>query len=140
MSHYCNVGVKIKDVNCLVDALMAMGFTEDQIDIDLDEPMPLRGYKGDERPQKAHIRIKGAGWPGKNAVGQASNDLGWEISEEEMIFHVSRFDTTKYGTQWQARLMHSYSRNVVEQTAVSLGWTQQSVEEQNNQVVYQYII
>lgn len=71
MSHYveCIPGFKVREA--LIEALVAVGFDRSHIETHA-EAVPLFGYRGDERPQRAHIVNR------RQYVGQAANDVGWE--------------------------------------------------------------
>jgi len=121
MSHYTNVKTKLKNKDMLVKALISCGFKSHMIET-FDIPVHLRGFQGDERQQLAHIRIKGSGWKGENYVGGASNDLGFEQLEDGTYrFHVSRYDTGRYGKDFQQKLCQNYSVEVIKKTAQDLG-------------------
>ena len=51
-----------------------------------DMPVPLEGYRGDKREQKAHIIIP------RKQVGMSSNDVGFEQTENGWKLHASEFD------------------------------------------------
>jgi hypothetical protein len=57
MSHYVECTPGFKDREALIEALVAVGFDRGQIEIH-EEAIPLYGYQGDERPQRAHIVIR----------------------------------------------------------------------------------
>lgn len=101
-----------------------------------DELMPLKGYGGDFRKQKANLRIKGRGWGhSQNYVGGASNDLGWERqSDGTYAFHVSEFDTGTYNQKWQKKLLQHYSAEVVREVAIEHGYFLESEEEINEEI------
>ena len=71
MSHFVECQTEFRDPLALVAALVECGFEESQIEVH-QEAVPLYGYQGDVRPQKAHIVIR------RQHVGQAANDVGWE--------------------------------------------------------------
>ena len=75
MSHFVECQTEFRDPQALVAALVECGFTESQIEIHQDA-VPLYGYKGDVRPQKAHVVIR------RQHVGQAANDIGWELQTD----------------------------------------------------------
>jgi hypothetical protein len=71
MSHYVECTPGFKDRQALIEALVAVGFDRSQIEVH-EEVVPLFGYQGDERAQRAHIVIR------REHVGRAANDVGWE--------------------------------------------------------------
>jgi hypothetical protein len=71
MSHYVECTPGFKDQQALIDALVAVGFAREQIEVH-EQAVPLFGYQGDQRPQRAHIVIR------REHVGPAANDVGWE--------------------------------------------------------------
>ena len=71
MSHFVECQTEFRDPQALVAAQVECGFEQSQIEV-FQEPVPLYGYKGDIRPQKAHIVVR------RQHVGQAANDVGWE--------------------------------------------------------------
>jgi hypothetical protein len=118
LSHYTRVATKIVRKSALIKALQNVGFQKHMIESS-DSLMSLKGYAGDIRKQHAHIRIKGAGWgSAQNYVGPASNDLGFEqMSDGSFALHVSEYDSAKYGTEWQHKLIREYSREVIKEVA-----------------------
>lgn len=133
MSHYSEVKSIMKNQKCLIKALQRMGFKREEIQVS-DEAQNLRGFQGDTRKQKAHIRIKGAGWGNReNAVGGASNDLGWEKQADGTYkFHVSEYDQRSYGKQWQENLQAYYEEEVVRDHARMNGYTVTDYKQKNN--------
>ena len=122
MSHYSEVKTCIKDEESLVQALIKMGFKASQIDR-LEQAEQLRGFQGDHRAQRAHIRIKGSGWGGANHVGGASNDLGWEKQADgTYAMHVSNYDKRRYGKEWQNKMQTFYEQDVVVKKARQCGY------------------
>ena len=71
MSHFVECQTEFRDPQSLVPALVECGFEAPQIEVH-QQAVPLYGYKGDARPQKAHIVIR------RQHIGQAANDVGWE--------------------------------------------------------------
>lgn len=131
MSHYSLVKCKFTRKSAIVKALQRMGFKAHMIE-QFDKAQPLKGYQGDNRQQKAHIRIKGSGWSGQNYVGGASNDLGFEQLEDGSFqFHVSNYDSMKYNNKWVKNLEDQYAIATVEEVAEENDWalTQQYQEE-----------
>ncbi len=71
MSHFVECQTEFRDPQALVAALVECGFEESQIEIH-QQAVPLYGYQGDVRQQKANIVVR------RQHVGQAANDVGWE--------------------------------------------------------------
>ena len=103
MSHYCEVAIELTDEGCLVAALNRLGF-EGKVEVH-QTPQTLYGYKGDMRPQKAHIIIR------RQHVGSAANDLGFERqSDGTYRVWVSEFDESHngYNKAWLGKLKQAY--------------------------------
>lgn len=69
MSHYVECKTEFRDVQALAAALKACGFEAHQSEL-YQDAVPLYGYQGDLRPQKAHVVIR------REHVGTAANDAG----------------------------------------------------------------
>lgn len=137
MSHYTEVQTRIRDQACLIAALQALGFQNVEVS---DTPIQLKGYRGDTRTQKANIRIKGSAWGRDNEVGGASNDLGWEKMQDGTFrFHVSDYDSHKYGREWQNKLTKTYAEEVIRKTVRPTGFTmrKKTITNQKIQLVYE---
>lgn len=135
MSHYSLVKTQITNLDCLVKALINMGFKEEHIEIS-ETALPLKGYQGDFRNQKGNIRIKGSGWKGQNYVGGASNDLGWELQTDgSYAFHVSDYDRGKYNTTWQNKLVQQYSKEVIKEVTAMKNFFIESETTENGEIV-----
>jgi len=134
VSAYTRVATKIKRPSCLIKALQKLGFKSHMIET-FDTAMGLKGYHGDVRSQKAHIRIKGSGWGNQNYVGNASNDLGWEKLEDgSFAFHVSDYDQSKYDRAWQNKLLNYYAAEVVREVAEENSFFIEEEEEINGEI------
>lgn len=135
MSHYSKVGTKLCRKSALVTALQKLGFAAHAIEC-FDIPVSLKGYKGDERQQKANIRIKGSGWGySQNYVGGMSNDLGFELlSDGTYALHVSEYDESKYNTAWVQNLEQEYARAVVHEVCEDQGLIIEEEEEENQEI------
>lgn len=123
MSHFSKVRVNVKSRSALIKGLRRMGFSKHQIEVS-DQKMTLKGYQGDDREQRANVRIKGSGWgEDQNYVGGASNDLGFELLEDgTYAFHVSDYDQGKYGKNWQEKFTAQYEREMFKETAEAQGF------------------
>jgi len=85
MSEYLVCDTEIKDQDCLVDTLVEMGVERDHIEVH-EEAVPLEGYHGDLRKQRAHVVIR------RRHVGNASNDVGFELKDGSYKAWVSEYD------------------------------------------------
>ena len=135
MSHFSLIKTIITRKSALIKALCNMGFKTYMIE-DSEELLSLKGYRGDTREQKAHIRIKGNGWGQTcNYVGGASNDLGFEkMMNGSYAFHVSEYDLGKYNKTWQTKLLNEYSREVVKEIATEQNFFVAEEETVGNEI------
>lgn len=104
MSRYCEVKTQFKDEAALVDALMETGkWTHQQIEVH-QVPQHLCGYRGDERPETAHVIIR------KKHIGRLSNDIGFVKNEDgNYAAIISAYDQGVYGERWIGRLKSNYA-------------------------------
>ena len=118
MSHYVECRPQFKDRQALLDALLAVGFTREQIEVH-EEAVPLYGYRGDQRPQQAHVVIR------REHVGTAANDVGWErLADGTYRAWVSEYDSRhRFDTVMQNRLKQEYAYAAVARQQRSLGRT-----------------
>lgn len=110
MSHFVDLETQITDTKALVRALERLGF-KGKIEI-YEKTVPIYGYMGDERPEKAHVVIR------KQHVGPSSNDIGFEKRPDgKFVAHISEFDMgtgdyshrkAPYGETWQKKLYQLY--------------------------------
>lgn len=118
MSHFVECQTQFRDPQALVAALVECGFMAEQIEIHA-EAVPLMGYQGDDREQKAHIVIR------REHVGPGANDVGWErqadgsytawISEFDAGVGAfeSRGDSARFNTASQNRIRQEYAYQVI---------------------------
>lgn len=118
MSHYVECKPGIKDRGALIDALVAVGFDRAQIEVH-EEAVPLFGYKGDERSQKAHIVIR------RQHVGQAANDVGWErLPDGTYRAWISEYDSRhRFNPEMQDRIKQECAYHAVSRQQQALGRT-----------------
>jgi len=129
MSHYCEVAIELTDEGCLVAALSRLGF-QGKVEVH-QEAQTLYGYKGDARPQKAHIIIR------RQHVGRAANDLGFERQADgKYRVWVSEFDQSHngYDNAWLGRLKQAYGIEKVRKEAKKRGY-RIAEEKQDNGTV-----
>jgi hypothetical protein len=105
MSEYHQVDIGLKDQECLIKTLEELGY-KPQIHA---EAVPLTGFQGDKRKQKAHIVIP------RKQVGGASNDVGFELINGEYVLRVSAYDKGKKKLR-PNQLKQLYAKHKVEKT------------------------
>lgn len=114
MSAYKKIECEIVDKDCLLEALSLLGFTPDI----LSEPKSLKGYRGDERKEVAHIIIS------RNQINKftgASNDIGffWNETEQKYDFICSDYDKAKSMDQ---RIIQAYVKVAIEKALAKNGF------------------
>lgn len=114
MSAYKKIECEIVDKDCLLEALSLLGFTPDV----LSEPKSLKGYRGDERKEVAHIIIP------RNQINKftgASNDIGffWNETEQKYDFICSDYDKAKSMDQ---RIIQAYVKVAIEKALAKNGF------------------
>ncbi len=129
MSHYVECKPGFKDQQALIDALTAVGFDHDQIEVHA-ESAALYGYQGDERPQRAHIVIR------RQHVGQAANDVGWErLADGTYLAWISEYDGRhRFNSEMQDRIKQEYAYHAVSSQQRALGRTVQRRELENGEI------
>ena len=115
MSKYSTNSTQFKESGLLVAALIEMGFTVDQIEVN-QTAQQLFDYHGratkylDQTGDKAEIIIR------RQHVGSAANDIGFRRNENgrfEAI--ISAFDSgsNRYNSEWLGKLTGAYARQGV---------------------------
>ena len=114
MSAYKKIECEIVDKDCLLEALSLLGFTPDV----LNEPKSLKGYRGDERKEVAHIIISR---DQINKFTGASNDIGffWNEKEQKYDFILSDYDKAKIMDQ---RIIQAYVKIALEKALAKNGF------------------
>jgi hypothetical protein len=81
--------------------------------------VPLYGYRGDERPQQAHIVVR------RQHVGPAANDVGWErLPDGSYRAWISEYDARhRFNTELQNKIKQEYAVAVLSRQARTLGRT-----------------
>ncbi len=108
MSHFVECQTEFRDPQALVAALVECGFQESQVEI-YEQAVPLYGYQGDVRPQKAQIIIR------RQHVGQAANDVGWERQPNRTYrAWISEYDGRhRFDQRMQNRIRQEYAYQVI---------------------------
>lgn len=103
-----------KDRECLLNALKECGYAETEE----GEALSLYGYQGDRRPETAQIVVR------RKFIGGASNDLGFQKTENAYIPVISEYDqqTMMHG-KFLTNLRTSYNLKSAEKLARSLRGT-----------------
>jgi len=142
MSEFVECKTKIKDRKALIDALIAIGFAESEIEID-EEAVHLYGYQGDRREQKANVIIR------KKNVGGSSNDIGF-IKKDDGTYEaiISEFDrrsagkhAQKYGgynERFLKDLSQNYTERLYTRVAKEKGYEVKKVKKDNKIVLTLY--
>jgi len=95
-----------------------------------DKAVPLVGYQGDARAQRANVVIR------RRHVGQASNDLGFVLEADGTYSAiVSDYDKTKYNEAWSNKVSQRYSIGVLKKEADNRGWVYEEELDQATQTV-----
>ena len=106
MSHYTVVQTEIREVPALLSALRAMGYAHVEFH---EEPQPLYGYQGDQRPETAEVIIR------RQHVGTAANDIGFKrqpSGEFEAI--ISEYDRGRHcPASWLQKLAYEYGYSLI---------------------------
>ncbi len=108
MSHFIECRTEFRDPDALIAALVESGFTPEQIEIHA-EAVPLFGYRGDQRAQRAHLVIR------RQHVGPAANDVGWERQADGTYrAWVSEYDGRhRFDAAMQNRIKQEYAYQVI---------------------------
>ena len=104
MSAYITLATPMIDQECLVAALVDLGFARKEIEVHA-EAVPLVGYRGRARQQLAHVVIRRA------RVGSGSNDIGFERTDTGFRAHISNYDPPRYGGSWFSKLQARYAEH-----------------------------
>jgi len=114
MSAYKKIECEIVDKDTLLEALKLLGFSPDV----LNEPKNLKGYRGDERKEVAHVIIPR---DQVNKFTGASNDIGffWNETEQKYDFICSAYDKKMLMDQ---RIIQAYVKVAIEKALVKNGF------------------
>lgn len=123
MSEYRKQTTNCKDRECLIDALVEMGYKRENIEIH-EEAQQLFDYIGrathytDKNGDKANVIVR------RKYVGGAANDLGFKLNPETRTYEaiISRYDSGKHNSQWLAGLKTNYSEKTLIKTCKKQGF------------------
>lgn len=121
MSEYRKNTTRCKDRDCLIEALIEMGYRREHIEVH-DIAQQLYDFQGrkthytDSSGDRANVIIR------RNHVGGAANDLGFKLNSETGTYDalISDYDSGKHNLKWLAGLKVSYS----EQNLIKTGRNQ----------------
>lgn len=107
MSKYLTfTDVVFKSESLLLAALADLGYAE----VERGEALPLYGYQGDVRKERAEIVVR------RRFIGSASNDLGFARTAEGFTPIISEYDQrTLHGGKFVASLRAAYNERVVKE-------------------------
>lgn len=125
----------IKSLEHLKKALVDLGVKADHIE-QHEFPVPLVGYQGDKREQKAHVVIR------RSHVGTASNDIGFEILKDGIRIIVSDYDKSHglgkhvlpMSKGGSGMLESAYAKSIVETQLISDGFSISTCEKKQEKI------
>ncbi len=103
-----------KNRECLLAALAECGYAK----VEEGESLSLYGYQSDRRPETAQIVVR------RNFIGSASNDLGFQKTENGYVPVISEFDRrTMMQGKFLINLRTNYNLKSAEKLARNLRGT-----------------
>ncbi len=103
-----------KDRECLLNALSECGYAK----VEEGEAISLYGYQGDRRKEMANIVVR------RKFIGSASNDLGFQKTENGYVPVISEFDRrTMMQGKFLINLRTNYNLKSAEKLARNLRGT-----------------
>jgi len=135
MSEYRRSTTNCKDKECLIEALIEMGYKREHIEIH-DVPQQLFDFQGhktrytDSSGDKANIIVR------RQHVGGAANDLGFSLNKSTGTYDaiISQYDSGKHNAKWLAGLKGNYSVANLVKTGRAQGLKYLGKERVGNQV------
>lgn len=103
--------IQFASASLLVKALAELGFTAQ-----IGEDLPLHGYQGRIRQQRAQIVVD------RHQIGGASNDMGFAWNGKAFVPIISDFDAGgRLNEEWRRKLQATYSKVAVLQFLAAKG-------------------
>jgi len=123
MSEYRKSTTNCKDKECLIDALVEMGYKKEHIEVH-DVPQQLYDYHGkpthyiDRTGDKANIIVR------RQFVGGAANDLGFKLNPETGTYDaiISDYDSGRHNQKWLSGLKVNYAEKNLIKTSKKMGF------------------
>ncbi len=112
----------------MLAALEDLGFDRNMVELH-DQAVPLVGFEGNARLQRAHIVIR------RQHVGRASNDIGFERTPTGYRAWISDYDRSRYGSAWMARLQARYEQHEIVRRQQLAEAERQRMEAERRRVV-----
>lgn len=123
MSHFTTLRTHITDRDALVAALADVGYHAVEVH---DTPQTLHGYRGDRRPERAHVIVR------RRHIGSSSNDIGFRQGDDgQFTAVISEYDRHTHDATWLRRLTARHAYHATTTTLAAQGY--QMVEEQTEQ-------
>ena len=123
MSKFESYQTTLCDEDCLIQALQDNGFEASQIEVH-KEAVNLYGYRGDVRPEKAHIVIR------RKHIGAASNDIGFVREDGKFRAVISEFDSNRQMNKtWLSNVQADHDKHRVVKILKEKGYKDIAVEK-----------
>lgn len=140
MSEYRKSTTNCKDLDCLLDALVEMGYKRENIEVH-DVPQQLYDFTGkathytDRNGDKANVIVR------RQFVGGAANDLGFKLNPETKTYDaiISNYDSHKHNKSWLAGLKTNYSEKNLIKTCKKQGFKYLGKKMVNGKVQMQWM-
>lgn len=128
MSAYITLRTPMIDLECLLAALVEMGFERAKVEV-YDSPVSLVGYRDDLRAQTANIVIR------KKYVGSLSNDVGFLATSTGYQLIVSDYDQGQLGKQWLSQVHGWYQLHLTAKQERAAAAEKRRIEEERKKLV-----
>ena len=123
MSKFKIIETQFKDIKSLQKALDEMN-VEYEVAEDVKNPtLPLHGYQGDLRKERASVRIDRQ-FINQNYSNSASNDLGFAWNPEKKVFEaiISEYDTNQKTMDLVNGIRQNYAVETLKKKAKAKGY------------------
>lgn len=123
MSTYRKSTTNCKDKECLIEALVEMGYAREHIETH-DIAQQLFDFQGratrytDKSGDKANVIVR------RQFVGGSANDLGFKLNPETKTYDaiISDFDSSKHNSSWLSGLKVNYSSAILVKSGKKQGF------------------
>jgi len=128
MSHMTRVQTQLKSLTAIYSTLQRLGFTTNQMDIDLTNKLSIKGYSGRVGNQKCNVRVKSRHHTG--GLKTMHGDMGWELNSDGTItMHRESMDHQYASAKWQEKFMTLYATEKAKEDIEEEGWELEEEEE-----------